>query len=296
MKIFMTGASGYVGAAVLGEALASGHEIVALARSDHSAEALGRQGATIVRGNFADEAVLEQSAAAADVVIHTGFDHNFTRFRENCQQDQRVIAALARGIAGSTRPLIVTSAIGILPPGGLWDETAAPAKGPTASPRALTEQAADQQRGEGSRIHVVRLPPSVHGSGDPNFIATLVRIARERQVSAYPGTGDNYWPAVHRCDAARVFLACAERQPDLPVLHAVGESGVRFEEIARAIGESLNLPVISIDPAKAADHFGSFAHFASMNVQASAHRTRQALAWEPLGATLIEDIRSGAYL
>jgi nucleoside-diphosphate-sugar epimerase len=295
MKIFMTGASGYVGSAILDLALASGHEIVALARSDRSAAALGAKGVTVACGSLADHAILERSAAAADAIIHTGFDHDFTRFRESCEQDQRAIAALGRGIAGSARTLIVTSAIGILPRGGFWDEGTVPATGPAASPRALTEQAADILRGAGSCVHVVRLPPSVHGAEDPNFVATLVRIARDRQVSAYPGAGDNHWPAVHRCDAARVFLACAENPPDLPVLHAVGEAGVRFEDIARAIGEGLGLPVASVDASTAADHFGAFTHFAAMDVRASADRTRRALAWDPLGPTLLEDIRAGLY-
>ncbi len=295
MKIFMTGASGYVGSAVVDAALASGHQVTALARSDRSAAELGAKGVTVIRGSLADEAVLELNATAADASIHTGFDHDFTRFRENCEQDQRAIAALGRGIAGSTRTLIVASAIGILPRGGFWDESAVAATDLSASPRALTEKAADVLRRAGSHVHVVRLPPAVHGPADPHFIRTLVRIARDRMVSAYMDAGDNHWPAIHRSDAALVFLGCAANPPDLTVLHAVGETGIRFEDIARAIGEGLGLPVASIDPVTAANHFGSFAHFAAMDVRVSADSTRRALAWEPLGPTLLEDIRAGHY-
>jgi nucleoside-diphosphate-sugar epimerase len=229
------------------------------------------------------------------VILHTGFDHDFTRFRENCEQDARAIAAMGRGIAQSGGLLIVTSAIGILPRGGLVDEDSRPATGPMASPRALTETAADVLHEAGARVIVVRLPPSVHGAGDPNFVATLVRIAREKGVSGYIGAGDNCWPAVRRDDAARVFVTCAARPPALGILHAVAETGIRFKDIARVIGTGLNLPVVSIDPGDAAAHFGGFAHFAAMDATASAERTTRALDWTPTGPTLLQDINDGLY-
>jgi nucleoside-diphosphate-sugar epimerase len=295
MKIFMTGATGYVGHAILDEVLAGGHEILALARSDKSEKALAALGVRTLRGLLADQAVLEQGAAQADVVLHTGFDHDFTRFRENSEQDARAIAALGRGIAQTDGLLIATSAIGILPRGALVDEDSRPATGPSASPRALTETAADALRDAGARVIVVRLPPSVHGAGDPNFVATLVRIAREKGVSGYIGAGDNYWPAVHRDDAARVFVACADRLPALGTVHAVAEAGIRFEDIARAIGTGLNLPVKSIRAEDAAAHFGGVAHFAAMDVTASAERSARALNWTPTGPTLLQDIDDGLY-
>jgi nucleoside-diphosphate-sugar epimerase len=295
MKIFMTGATGYVGRAILDEVLAGGHEVLALARSDKSETALAEMGVRTLRGTLADDAVLQQGAAQADAVVHTGFDHDFTRFREHCEQDARAIAALGRGIAQTGGLLIVTSAIGILPRGGLVNEDNRPATGPTASPRALTETAADVLRETGARVIVVRLPPSVHGAGDPNFVATLVRIARDKSVSGYIGAGDNCWPAVHRDDAARVFVTCAACPPTLGTVHAVAEAGIRFQDIARAIGTGLNLPVVSIDPGDAAEHFGGFAHFAAMDATAGVERTTRALDWTPTGPTLLQDIEDGLY-
>jgi nucleoside-diphosphate-sugar epimerase len=295
MKIFMTGATGYVGHAILDEVLAGGHEVLALARSDTSETALVAMEVRTLCGTLHDDAVLQQGAAQADAVIHTGFDHDFTRFRENCEQDARAIAALGRGIAQTGGLLIATSAIGILPRGGLVDEDSRPATGPAASPRALTETATGVLREAGARVIVVRLPPSVHGVGDPNFVATLVRIAREKGISGYIGAGDNRWPAVHRNDAARVFATCAACPPTLGTVHAVAETGIRFEDIARAIGTGLNLPVVSIDPKDAAVHFGGFAHFAAMDVTASAERSARALDWTPTGPTLLKDIEDGLY-
>jgi nucleoside-diphosphate-sugar epimerase len=295
MQIFMTGATGFVGSAVLDELLAAGHDILALARSSRSEVALIAKGVRTVRGELANEAVLEHAAAQSDVIVHTGFDHDFTKFRENCEQDQRAIAAMGRGIEGSDRRLIVTSAIGILTRGGKVDEDSQPMTGPTASPRALTEIAADALRQNGTPVQVVRLPPSVHGEGDPNFIATLVRIARQKGASAFVGTGDNHWPAVERRDVARFYAGCVDRKPALQTLHAVAETGIRFEVIARAIGEGLNLPVASILPEDAAAHFAGFAHFATMDVTANSEQSAHALDWTPKGPTLLQDIRDGSY-
>jgi nucleoside-diphosphate-sugar epimerase len=295
MQIFMTGATGYVGSAVLDELLTAGHEILALVRSSRSENALASRGVRIVRGDLANVAVLEHAAAQSDVIIHIGFDHDFTKFRENCEQDQRAIAALGRGIAGSDKRLIVTSAIGILPRGQTVDEDSMPATGPTASPRVLTEIAADALRKSGTPVQVIRLPPSVHGEGDPNFVATLVRIARQKGVSAFVGAGNNRWPAVERRDAARIFASCAEQKRVLQTLHAVAETGIRFEEIALAIGEGLDLPVTSISPEDATGHFGGFVHFAMMDVTASSAKSMRALDWKPHGPTLLQDIKAGFY-
>ena len=295
MKIFMTGATGYVGSAILDELLPAGHDISALARSAHSEAALTARGVHIIHGDLANVTVLEQAAAQSDVIVHTGFDHDFTKFRENCEQDQRAIAAMGRGIAGSERLLIVTSAIGILPRGQMVDEDSQPSTGPMASPRALTEQAADTLRQNGTRVQIVRLPPSVHGEGDPNFVATLVRIARQRGLAAYVGAGDNHWPAVERRDAARFFARLVTEKPTLQTFHAVAETGVRFEDIARDIGEGLNLPVISISPDEVSAHFGGFAHFATMDVTASSEKSAHALNWTPKSSNLLQDIQAGLY-
>jgi nucleoside-diphosphate-sugar epimerase len=295
MKIFMTGAAGYVGSAILDELLPAGHDISALARSPRSEAALAARGVTIVHGDLANVTVLEQTAAQSDVIVHTGFDHDFTKFRDNCEQDQRAIAAMGRGIAGSEKRFIVTSAIGILPRGRVVDEDSQPSTGPMASPRALTEAAADTLRQSGTPVQVVRLPPTVHGEGDPNFVATLVRIARQKGVAAYVGTGDNRWPAVERRDAARFFARLVTEKPTLQTFHAVAETGVRLHDIARAIGEGLNLPVISISPDEVSAHFGDFAHFATMDVTASSEKSAHALNWSPKGSSLLQDIQAGLY-
>lgn len=295
MLVFMTGASGYVGSGALDELRAAGHDILALARSDRSEATLSAKGARTVRASLGDETALAQCAARADAIVHTGFDHDFTRFRENCELDQRAVAAMGRAIAGSDRRIIITSAIGILPRGMVVDETTGPANGPGASPRALTEAAADALREDGVHVHVVRLPPSVHGPGDPNFVATLVRNAREKRASAFVGSGDNCWPAVHRDDAARLFAACVDVRSLPPILHAVAETGIRFEDIARAIGEGLGLPVISISPEDAPRHFGGFAHFATMDARATAELTTKVLAFRPSGLTLLQEIQAGLY-
>lgn len=294
MLIFMTGASGFVGRAVLDEVLAKGHDVLALAHSDKSKAALEAMGVRTIPGALSDEGVLEKAAAGAEAIIHTGFDHDFTRFRANCEQDQRAIRALARGFGGKDGAFVVASAIGVLPRRGVADEAALPVAA-DANPRALTEETVRALRDEGVHIDIVRLAPSVHGAGDPNFVATLVRIARQRGVSAFIGKGDNRWPAVHRTDAARLFAACLETRSGLPALHAVAESGICFEEIARAIGDGLGVPTVSITPEEAAAHFGTFAHFAAMDVAATAEKTNTALFWHPEGPGLIQDIQSGIY-
>ncbi|MBD8556049.1 SDR family oxidoreductase [Rhizobium sp. CFBP 8762] len=293
MLVFMTGASGFVGRAIVDTVRANGHDVLALAHSDKSKAALHAIGVRTIAGALGDEAVLERAAAEADAIIHTGFDHDFTRFRANCEQDQRVIKALTRGF-GKGGPFVVTSAIGVLPRGETVDETFLPMAA-EVNPRALTEETVRALRDDGARIDIVRLAPSVHGAGDPNFVATLVRIARERGVSAFIGKGDNRWPAVHRQDTAQLFATCLEIRSGLPALHAVAEPGIRFEEIARAIGDGLGLPTVSIAPETAGDHFAGFAHFAALDVNASANKTREAMAWTPRGPSLLQDIQAGRY-
>lgn len=290
MRIFVTGASGFVGSAVVKELISTGHEVIGLARSETAAKSLITAGAQIHRGNLEDLESLRNGAAIADGVIHTAFNHDFSNFKNNCEIDRRVIEALGSELAGSDRPLIITSAIGILPQGHLATEETVPVLGPTAHFRAASEEAADLAGKSGARVSVVRLAPTVHGKGDHNFIPTLIRIAKEKGVSAYIAEGNNCWTAVHRLDVARLYRLVLEKSAAGGRYHAVAEEGIPFREIADAIGLRLNIPVVSITPEEAAGHFGWFAHFAAMDIPASSQRTRDQLAWQPTGPGLIQDI------
>lgn len=290
MRVFVTGASGFVGSAVVGELMAAGHEVLGLVRSDKGAAALAAAGATAHRGSLDDLDSLRSGAASADAVIHTAFNHDFSKFKENCENDRRVIAALGDALAGTGRPLVVTSAMAILPRGRIATEDMMPLAGPAAHPRAASEEAADKVAARGVRISVVRLSPSVHGDGDHGFVPHLIGTAREKGVSVYPGDGGNRWPAVHRLDAARLYRLILEKDSAGARYHAVAEQGVPFRDIATVIGKRLNVPVVGKPSEEATKHFGWFAHFAAMDVPASSERTRQSLGWQPQEPGLIADL------
>lgn len=292
MRVFVTGATGFVGSAVVKELIAGGHEVLGLARSDASAQALIAAGAKVQRGDLQDPASLEEGVAASDAVIHTGFIHDFTRFAEMCAVDQRAIEAMGAALMGTDRPLIVTSGIGMLSPGRLATEADMPA-GPI--PRK-SEAAADAFAALGVNVSVMRLPPSVHGAGDHGFVPILIDLARGKGMSVYTGEGRNYWPAVHRTDAAQLYRLAIE-QPAAPGTryHAVAEEGIPFREIAEVIGRRLGVPVVSKSPEEAAQHFTWFAHFAAMNVQASAAQTKKALGWQPVQPGLLADMDHEQY-
>jgi nucleoside-diphosphate-sugar epimerase len=295
MRVFVTGASGFVGSAVVSELISSGHQVLGLVRSDAAVAALAAAGAEAHRGSLDDPDSLRSGAAVADAVIHTAFNHDFSRFKENCENDRRVIAALGDALAGSPRPLIVTSAMAILPHGRVATEYMMPVSGPAAHPRAASEEAADAVAARGVRVSVVRLPPSVHGDGDHGFVPHLIGIAREKGVSVYPGDGQNRWPAVHRLDAARLYRLILEKNGAGARYHAMAEEGVPFRDIASVIGKRLNVPVVGKSPDEAAKHFGWFAHFAAMDVPASSERTRQSLGWQPQKPGLIADLDRPGY-
>jgi len=291
MKVFVTGATGFVGSAVVRELLDAGHQVLGLARSDASAEALAATGAQVQRGSLEDLDSLRSGAAAADGVIHTAFIHDFSQYANASDTDRTAIETLGAVLAGSDRPLIVTAGTGGLAVGRLvTEEEAAPAGMPRFS-----EAAAEALAARGVHASTLRLPPSVHGEGDHGFVPWLINIARQKGVSGYPGDGANRWPTVHRLDAARLYRLALESAPAGTRLHAVAEEGIPVREIAEVIGRQLNLPVVSIPVEQAGEHFGFLGGFFSMDTPASSALTRERFDWQPAQITLLEDLEAGHY-
>ena len=295
MRIFVTGATGFIGSAVVAELLEAGHEVTGLARSDSSAAALAAAGAKVHRGSLGDPASLHGGAAASDGVIHTAYIHDFSATGDPAaaaRADERAIAALGEALAGSGRPLVV--AAGIVPvPGRLSTEEDEVPDNPSY-PR-VSERTVLSFAGRGVRAVAMRLPPSVHGDGDHGFVPALIGIARAKGLSAYVGDGSNRWPAVHRLDAARLFRLALESAPAGARLAAIGDEGVPFGNMAEVIGRHLKLPVVSVSRAEADAHFGLFGLFASWDVPASAALTRQRFRWQPTQPGLLADLDAGHY-
>ena len=293
MRVFVTGASGFVGSAVVRELLDAGHQVLGLARSDEAAAALAAAGADVLRGSLDDLESLAKGAAGADGVIHTAFIHDFANIAASCEADARAIEALGSALAGSDRPLLVTSGTAAVAPGRVATEDMAIPFNPQW-PR-VSEQTTDAVAAKGVRTGIVRLAPSVHGDGDHGFVPILIGLAREKGVSGYVGDGANRWPAVHRLDAAKVYRRALESGQAGARYHAIAEEGIPFRQIAEAIGRGLGVPVASKTAEEAAEHFGWFAAFAVLDCPASSAQTRKELGWSPVQPGLLADLEHGTY-
>ena len=292
MRIFVTGATGFIGSAIVQELIGAGHRVLGLARSDAGAASLAAAGADVHRGSLEDLESLRSGAAGADGVIHTAFIHDFSNLAAATEAERRAIATLGASLAGSDRPMIVTSGILLVQRQGplATEDDATNPNFPRGSEEAVLEIAA-----RGGRVAVVRLAPSVHGDGDHGFVPRLIAIARERGVSAYVGDGQNRWPAVHRLDAAHLYRLALEKGAAGARYHGVADEGVPFQDIAGVIGRRLKVPVVSKSPEEAADHFGWLSPFASADSPASSAQTQERLGWRATRPSLLADIDRPSY-
>ena len=296
MRVFVTGATGFIGSAVVPELIGAGHQVVGFARSDRSADALAAAGAEVQRGSLDDLDSLHRAAAASDGVIHLAFKHDLAfsgNFQSAADADLRAIETLGDALSGSERPLVIASGVLGIAPGRVATEQ--DRSGAEAGPRAVSALATLALASRGVRSSVLRLAPTVHGEGDQGFVASLIGVARAKGVSGYVGDGSNRWPAVHVLDAAKLFRLALEKAPAGAVLHGVAEEGIPVRTLAEVIGRHLGLPVVSISPADAGEHFGWLAGMVEADSPASSAQTRELLGWQPKRPRLLDDLEQGHY-
>ncbi|HEY3783446.1 MAG TPA: SDR family oxidoreductase [Fimbriimonadaceae bacterium] len=295
MKVFVTGPTGFVGSVVVAELIRCGHQVLGLARSDSSAKALTAMGAKVHRGELEDLESLKSGAAAADGIIHCGFIHDFSRFKEVCEVEKQALEAMGSVLIGSDRPFVITSGTLLANPGHLATEEDRTPMTADDFPRVLTEQGADSLAERDVNTSLVRLSPSVHGTGDHGFVPMLINLAREKGEAAYIGEGNNRWSAVHRLDAAVLFRLALERAEKGARYHGAADEGIPFRDIATAIGKGLGVPVVSKSKEEAAGYFTWMVHFAGIDGPASSKLTRERLGWNPVQPGLLDDMQNGGY-
>lgn len=295
MKVFVTGATGFVGNAVVEELLAYGHQVLGLARSDRGENELKKLGVKVIRGNLEAPETLREGANLCDAIIHTGFVHDFSRFAQACAIDRAAIETLGTAIENMEKPLIVTAGVAFLNAAGPVTVETDPAFPPSDEYPRASEAAARTLTSRGIPTGVMRLPPSVHGTGDHGFVPMLIERARQKGFSAYIEDGQNLWPAVHVHDAARAYRLAVERGASAETYHAVAERGVPFRKIAETIATGLNVPCTSLSVEKAREHFDWFYGFASIDQPTSSDHTQTVLGWSPVGVDLLTDISDASY-
>jgi len=294
MRVFVTGATGFIGSALVPDLIRAGHQVLGLARSDAGARTLAAAGAVVHRGDLEDLESLRRGADQSDAVIHLAFNHDFSRYAARCEDDRNVIEALGEVLAGSARPLVVTSGVMIVGAAGRACVESDPPASSKLIPRAASEEAAAAAGARGARVAIVRLP-QVHDTVKQGLVTVLIQLAREKGVSAYVGDGSNRWAAAHLSDTAQLYRLVLEKSQPGAVYHAVAEEGVPLRTIAETIGRGLNVPVVAVPPEQAASHFGWFAAFAGYDQPASSAWTREQLGWHPTGPDLLSDLRQMRY-
>ncbi|WP_251040616.1 SDR family oxidoreductase [Chryseobacterium sp. ISL-6] len=295
MKVFVTGATGFIGSATVKELQAGGHKVLGLARSEESAQKLRESGVEVYYGDLSQPKTLIEAVEMSDAIVHLGFIHDFSKFKEMCILDGEIIETIGSALKGTQKPFIITSGIGVIQKEGMVTENDQPEG--DGIPRIITERAADKVADMGVQVAVVRLPPLVHDLGDKiGFAPSLIGIAKAKGFSAFIESGTNLWPAVHRRDAAKLFRLAVEKHSGTGTrYHGVAEEGIEFKKIAETIGSKLGLPTRSIAAADVAEHFTWFAHFAKFNILASSAATRETLSWSPDQIDLLSDLQSEAY-